>query len=475
MDNFNLHKALEGTPQFEEARRQAMNGSAKWQTFNLTDLGNAERLIHYHGDRLRYCNPWRSWLVWDGKQWVVDKSQTVKQLAREVIRGIYHEAGDGFGEKERKAVAQHAMRSEAENRINAMVSLAQMDCPILPEHLDANPWLLNVENGTLNLRTGELRPHKREDLITKIIPVAYDHEATCPTWEAFLRHILNDQADLIWYVQKAVGYSLTADTREQCLFLCHGVGANGKSTFLDVLRSLLSDYAEQCAFSTFLRQDREVVRNDLAKLREARFVSAIETDEGKRLAESLIKSVTGGDTITARFLFSEYFDFRPTFKIWLAANHKPEIRGTDLAIWRRIRLIPFGVVIPDDKQDGELSAKLKSELPGILHWALLGCHAWQLEGLKPPDIVKAATSQYRTEMDVIGGFLAECCIVKADAQVTAGALLEAYQKWSGDQKMSHQKLRPRLEERGFKRDRSSATGHMVWHGIGLLTTPGEES
>lgn len=438
-------------------------------SFNLTDLGNGERLIARHGQNLHYCTPWRKWLAWDGKRWHVDTTQQVRQWARETVRAIYTEAAGMANETDRKLIARHAVRSEAEARIDALISLAQMDCPVLPEHLDQDPWLLNVQNGTLDLHTGELRSHQREDLLTKLVLVAYDSAASCPTWEAFLERILAGRQDVIDFLQRAIGYSLTGDTSEQCLFLLYGIGANGKSTCLEVVHKLLGDYAERAEFSTFLHKDRDSVRNDLAKLRGARFVAAGEVDEGRRLAESLVKSLTGEDTVSARFLFGEFFDFRPQFKLFLAANHLPVIRGTDYAIWRRIRVIPFIVTIPVEEQDRTLPAKLKAELSGILAWAVRGCLAWQQEGrLIEPEAVRAATTAYQTEMDTLAAFIEECCLIKAGSQVKAGDLLTAYQRWSGDSKMTYQKLVRRLTDRGFERGRSTITGHMTWRGIGLL-------
>jgi putative DNA primase/helicase len=440
--------------------------------FHLTDLGNGERFVARHGENMRYCNPWKKSLTWDGTRWQLDNSQQVRQWARETVRAIYAEASEAASAQERKALAAHAMRSEQESRLNAMMNLAQMDVPILPEHLDVDLWLLNVANGTLDLRTGTLRQHQRSDLITKLIPIVYDPESTCPLWETFLDRIFAGNQELITFIWKAVGYSLTGLTIEQCFFLLYGIGSNGKSTFLDTLRYLTAEYGEQASFQTFLRQEHETIRNDLAKLRSCRFVAALEMEEGKRLAESLIKSLTGGDALTARLLFSEYFTFVPQFKIWLAANHKPDIRGTDLAIWRRVRLIPFNVVIPDGEQDKTLPAKLKDELPGILAWAVRGCLAWQSEGFAAPEAVTAATAAYREESDVLGEFLAEHCLLRPELQTPAADLYGRYQEWtkaSRSEELSQKAFGARLRERGLQREKSNLTKRIVWHGIGLLT------
>lgn len=439
--------------------------------FNLTDIGNAERFANQHRDTVRFCNLWKKWIVWDGKRWTVDNSQTVKVLARQTVRSIYREASQEEAEQLRKAIAQHGQSSEGEGRLRAMISLAQMDLAVQPEELDKDPWLLNVQNGTVDLRTGELRSHRKEDLLSKMVQVIYDPKATAPLWEAFLSRIFDANEELIEWLQRAVGYSLSAENREQVFFLCHGVGANGKSTFLNTLKYLLGDYSEQAPFQTFLKTTSETVRNDLAKLQNCRFVSALEAEEGRKLSEVVIKQLTGGDPITARFLYGEYFTYVPQFKIWMATNHKPTITGTDYGIWRRVKLIPFEVVIPPEERDEKLSEKLTEELPGILAWAVHGCLRWQEQRLVPePEIVKIATEQYRTEEDVLGAFLTDRCISRKDLSASAADLFETYQQWAktnGEEIVSQKKFGGYLTHRGFRREKSSLTKKIVWHGVGL--------
>jgi putative DNA primase/helicase len=442
--------------------------------YNLTDLGNARRLVHRHGRNLRYCWLWRKWLVWDGKRWVKDDTGEVYRLAKETVSSIYQEAAAAPNDQARKDLGKHATRSEAGARIKEMVDLARSDVPVMPDELDAAPDLLNTESGTIDLRTGELREHRREDLITKIAPTTYRPDAAAPTWEAFLERVLPGE-DLRAFVQRAVGYSATGDTSEQCMFINHGGGANGKSTFQEAIAAALGDYAMRAPTEMLLAKRSDGVPNDVARLKGARFVSASETEEGRRLAESRIKDLTGQDTITARFMKAEWFDFAPTHKLWLSTNHKPEIRGTDAAIWRRIRLVPWAVTIPPAEQDKKLPIALRHELAGILAWVVRGCLQWRREGLQAPDEVRKATGEYRAEMDVLAGFLVECCELDTGHWEYAKDLYECYKRWcdeNGERPESQRKFGGRLGERGFQRDRGGSRGAGIWRGVRL--TEGEK-
>jgi putative DNA primase/helicase len=344
---------------------------------------------------------------------------------------------------------------------------------IEPEQLDADPWLLNCRNGTLNLRTGEMHEHCREDLITKLVDVDYISNADCPTWLALLERILPTEG-LRHFFQRAVGYSLTGDTREQVLFMCLGTGANGKTTTMEGCSRLLGDYGRRTDFGTFLAQDQERVRNDLAGLVGARFVSAVEVDQGRRLSEVVVKELTGGDTISARFLYGEFFEFTPQFKLWLAANHKPEVRGADHAIWRRIRLIPFTVTIPVAEQDRTLPEQLQAELPGMLAWAVRGCLEWQAHGLSEPDEVRDATLAYKEEMDILGGFIVDRCAVAVGNKESAASLFDAYVVWaqdSGEQPVTKRTFGRLLRDRGFA-DGKGTGGVRMW--VGLCLSGGTE-
>ena len=395
----------------------------------LTDTGNASFFAKLHGKDVRYCHTSRKWLIWEGKRWAQDKTGEIYRKAKEAARKMLKMASNHPDDEKREKLAKHALSTESEARLRAMINLARSEpgIPVTEVELDADPWLLNVLNGTLDLKTGELRPHLREDLITKFSPVRYDPDATCPTWDAFLRYIMDGDEDLIRFLQKAIGYSLTGSTKEQVFFIFYGTGANGKSTFLITIHSLLGDYARQTPTETLLTKWGNKIPNDVARLKGARFVNAAESESGKHLAEALVKQLTGGDKISARFLYGEFFEFDATFKIFFAVNHKPTIRGSDHAIWRRIRLIPFNATIPPEKQDKNFSEKLNAELPGILRWAVEGCLLWQSEGLGLPESVKAATADYRSEMDVISDFIEECCEDTPGVQTPFSDLYHRYQ------------------------------------------------
>lgn len=444
---------------------------------NATDLGNARRFLIAHGPDLRYCHPLQRWFVWDDRRWKEDLTGEVVSRAKDTVRAMYAEAAAEEDDRRRKDLAKHALRSEAAPKIRAMVELLKTEpgIPILPEELDRDPWLLNCQNGTLDLRTGELRPHNPADLLTKVVPVAYDPNATCPEWFRFLDRIMAGRAGLVTFLQRAVGYSLTGLTDERVLFILYGSGANGKSTFLETVALLLGDYAMRTTTETLLARERDSVPNDVARLRGARFAYASEAEEGRRLAEARIKDLTGGDTITARFLHQEWFEFRPEFTLFLGTNHRPVVRGTDAAIWDRIRLIPFDVRIPESERlpRRELMARFQAELPGILAWCVRGCLEWQEHGLGMPTEVREATGAYRAEMDVLAQFLDECCIVNPLAKAKAGDLYRAYAEWceaNGERPLAQRNFGMRLTERGFEPYRAGARCDRFWRGVGLTDT-----
>ncbi len=442
------------------------------QRANLTDVGNAERFACQHGDWVRYCYEWRAWLLWDGRHWRKDPGDGAMRLAKATARRIYEETATEPDDARRQRLAAWAVQSESEKRLRAMLALAQSEpgIAVRPDALDSDPRLLNVDNGTLDLRTGELRPHRREDLLTKIVPVVYDPAATCTLWLATLERIFGGRRPLIDYMQKAIGYALTGDTTEQVLFVFWGGGSNGKTVILTTAVTMLGDYALSTRPETLMAKKGDSIPNDVAQLRGRRLVIAVEADPGQRLAEGLVKQMTDGDVMTARFMHAEFFEFEPTFKLFLGTNHRPAIRGTDHAIWRRIRLIPFTVTIPDDQQDRHLTEKLRAEWPGILAWAVQGCLDWQRDGLGLPDEVKAATETYRIDMDLLGDFLEECCVFEAGATLASSTLYESYDAWAhrnGEKPLSHRAFSLRLAERGLQK-RHTERG-TVWSGLRFPT------
>jgi putative DNA primase/helicase len=444
-----------------------------------TDTGLAERFADQHRTVVRWVKPWKSWVVYDGTRWKRDDTDAAQRYMKQTVKALYGEAREAADADERKAVAKFAMQSEAEKNRRAALTLAKSEdgLPALPDQFDTDPWLLNCRNGTLDLRTGTLKPHDQNDYLTRMIPIVYDPAATCPRWEAFLLAVMNDDAAVIDFLQEAVGYSLTGSIQEQCVFLLYGKGANGKSTFLTVLDALLGEYGATAEFSTFLHQERPGVRHDLAALCGARLVMALEMEEGKRLSESILKGMTGGEKLTARFLNQEFFTFMPQFKVWLAANHKPVIRGTDHAIWRRIRLIPFTRTFSETEADPDIGKKLLTELPGILAWAVRGCRAWQKHTrLRTPEPVKKATQEYRDESDVMKAFLNDCCELRADLEEETSRLYSAYVHWCqrcGEGKpMTKTKFGLELKEQGFTSEQRSR-GRRMWVGLCLSPDAGE--
>ena len=436
-----------------------------------TDLGNARRLVQMHGQDMRYCYLWKAWIVWDGMRWARDNSGQVYRWAKHTVTRIYGEAQNALDE-ERKELAKWAIKSESRDRISAMIELAQSEpgIAIQPEDLDTDAMLLNATNGTLNLRTLELQPHRREDYITKLTPIFYDELAQAPTWDSFLWRIMAGNIELINFLQRTVGYALTGDVSEQCLFYLYGKGANGKSTFLTTILAMLSrDYATQAAPELLTAGDRHPT--EIADLRGLRFVASTEIEDGRRMAEGLVKQMTGGDVLKARFMRADFFQFEPTHKLFLAANHKLIIRGTDHAMWRRIRLIPFTVTIPDAEKDLKLVEKLRAELPGILRWAVSGCADWLGQGLNPPAEVTGATAEYRNEMDVLGRYLEERLMYGEFLTTQAADLYADYCAWckdNGEKELSQIRFGRDLVDRGLNKATNPSNRRTYYQGVGLL-------
>lgn len=457
--------------------------------FAATQMGNAQRLRHRFGDDLLFCSKWQGrssggWLLWDGTRWLRDEEGFALNYAKSVARKHHLWFGEedwaaGKDKGLEKKWASFIKESESYSGLNCSLSLARTDPTIAvrPEHLDADCRdVFNTLAGTLDLYTWKMRPHKREDFITKVSPVPIQRNATCTLWTDFLYQIMGGDDELVSFLQRAVGYSLTGRTDEQCLFFLWGGGSNGKSTFLETIRKVAGDYGKVAEFRTFIERDSDQVRNDIAALFGARLVTATEPGSGKRFDEGMLKSMTGSDTIQARFMHAEFFEYKPQFKLWLGANHKPTIRGNDDGIWRRFRLVPFSVKIPDDKQDKTLQDKLDKELPGILRWALDGARAWYEKGLNPPEKVLAATESYRAEQDALGQFIRTCCHTGDDHKSRFGDLYNQYKKWcesAGERYWKKRTFGTALRERGFNTEKISGASYFV--GISLAEEEQDEA
>jgi len=445
-------------------------------TFKLDDTGNAERFVAQHGDDVRYDHSTEHWLIWAGTHWRQDDDGAIQRHAKTTARAIYDEAATAAqaGNDDLAAqLAKWARASAAESRRNAMLNLARAELPIAITHdrLNTHDLLVNVQNGTLDLETGRLRPHDRGDLQTYVLPVEYDPAAVCPTWDTFLGRVMGGDGDLAGFLARAVGYTLSGLTTEQCLFFLYGRGANGKSTFIETVMALLGDLGHKARAQILMAEERGRVPNEIAALAGKRFVVASELADGGRLNEGLVKDLTGGDSMSARFLYGEPFIFKPTFRLWLYGNHKPTIAGTDDGIWRRVRLIPFTVQIPEKERDASLPAKLRAELPGILAWAVRGWQDFQQYGLGTPAAVTQATAEYRAESDIMGQFLGERCIMQAGATAEAGKLYAAYITWANEnglRPMSNVRFAKSLSERGLAKDKNRANGRMEYQGLELF-------
>lgn len=397
----------------------------------MTDFGNAERLIEYNIDSIKYCRKTRAWYIWREKKWHIDDGHLLNRLAMQTIDKIIDEAHAIENNPSLKqAMLNHVIKSQSLTRVKAMIALAQSDPRIQIDvtDLDSDPMKLNLSNGTLDLRTKELTEHFRKDMITKISPVSYDLHATCPLFFRFIDRITDGNIALQNYIKKIAGYCLTGITDEQVIFVFIGDGANGKSTLLEIMRKILGNYARHVQSSSFLAGSK-AIRNDIARLNGARFVSAVEMGNNSTIDEALIKQMTGGDPITVRFLYREYFELKPSFKLLIAMNQEPNIRGVDHGIWRRLRIVPFDVTISDDELDRNLLQKLVGEMPGILNWMVQGCLEWQSEGIAVPSEISLRTQMLKRELDVIGLFLTDCIVPDAEGTITLKLMFELYTSW----------------------------------------------
>ncbi|NLA52905.1 MAG: DNA primase, partial [Clostridiales bacterium] len=408
-----------------------------YKRYTFSDTGNAQRYRDRYHETLLYNYTAKAWMYYDEFKWVQDGTGQHKRLADEFIAAYRAGLQDYLdnlplgGEAKNESMTYlanfHYLLSN-KGKKNMLAEAAHM-LQVQSAAFDRHAHLLNTQSGTVNLMTGELAGHSRLDMISKMAPCEYSDKGDTPRWTSFLDEIFGGDQELIRYIQKAVGYSLTGLTDERCAFFCFGTGRNGKSTLMNVLSDLLGDYAINIQPETIMARQRQAgPSSDIARLKGARFVTTSEPNEGARINEGLLKQLTGGDKVTASKKYENEFEFLPEFKLWMLTNHKPVIRGTDLGIWSRIHLIPFKVQIPEDQVDFRLKDKLREEMPGILAWAVEGCLLWRKEGLTKPAAVMAASGEYMTEMDVLSAFMDACC--EDGGEADAGELFKAYIAWA---------------------------------------------
>jgi putative DNA primase/helicase len=409
------------------------------KVYENNDTGNAQRLIDRFGNLIRFNDENNSWYIYNGKRWKADDTLEIKRFADIIIKEIKL---DAINERDRslsKEMYKNIDRVYSSKGKESMIKEARhLDgIPVTNKDFDNNGMILNVNNGYVDLVTGELHDHDDKLMLNKIVNVDYDSKATCPRWLQFLDEIFLGDKELINWIQMAVGYSLTASMKEQCMFFLYGEGSNGKSVFLDTIKKIMGSYGLNAQSETLMakKAGQGEQGGEVARLKGARFVTTVESNQGVKLNEGLVKQLTGDDVITARFLYGKPFEFKPTFKIWMATNHKPIIRGRDNGIWRRIMLVPFNATFSGDKIDKDLPIKLSNEISGILNWALEGTRKWLNGEMKTPSSVMNTTKEYRKEMDIIQQFLDECVVMKEEyqnARVKAGELFKVFDGWSRD-------------------------------------------
>ena len=457
------------------SERACQNWEPNAKEYGLTDMGNAERFGDMFAEVARYCTPWKKWVIWNKQYWTKDSALKVQELAKTCVRKIKEEAFKIEDTEKQQQMMKWYWKSQSSERLGAMIKQARSLLAIAPEDFDKDPWLFNVKNGTINLKTGELQKHDRGDLITKIAPVAYNKTAEYPTFKRFLHTIMMGNKELIEFVWKFLGYCLTGDIRERVFVVFHGVGQNGKSTLLECMQEMMGGYALATPAETLLAKEKGAIPNDIARLNGARFVCASENEEDKRLGAAVVKKLTGKDTIPARFLHGEYFDFKPTFKLCLGTNHLPRVSADDQAAWDRIRLVPFKMRVKNAKnpegttpEDKSLDKKLSRELSGILSWCVEGCLLWQQEGLGTPPLVEEATDSYRENEDLIAAFLDDLCLIGGEEETKTGDVYDAYKAWCNKNSYrpcGSQKFKRRLEKKDIVYKKK--TEGRFWVGLAL--------
>jgi len=445
--------------------------SASFEKYDNSDYGAAQYLNELIGKDLLFNESLQKWFIWNGKKWMLNQRELVKQKAKKQLNERRKEIPLIQDSNKRKSFKKHVQHSLQKNYLDRILGNLQSepDIPIISDDLDNYRWLLNVKNGVVDLKKGELIPRKREQLMSKIVNIEYDPKATCDRWMQFLDEIMQGDQKMIDFLQRAVGYTLTGDVSEQCLFFLWGSGNNGKTKFINLLEQLVGEYSRRSRKDLIMKQQYKEKERHTARLRGRRLAIPSEIGEQDRLDEAQIKDLTGGDRLIGRKVFKNPFEFDPTHKLWLYGNHKPDIRGTDKGIWRRIRLIPFTYTVPKHKRDGKLEEKLIKELPGILRWAVEGCLEWQKQGLNPPQKVIDATKKYRKSRDRIRLFLEDCCTESDGEETSFSDMYYAYEQWcnnSGIHSKGKIKFNEELENRGILRGKGKNNKN-VWKNISL--------
>lgn len=428
------------------------------------DLANARWLVHMHGDRMRYVMAWKQWLCWDGQRWKADETGQAWRYAKAVA--------DTLPKRSKNRPA----RAQTRPGLEAMLKIAETEeeVAIAPSQLDADPYLLNVTNGTVDLRTGKLRPHDPDDLLTKMGGAAYHSEAEAPEFVKFLERIQPDQS-MRDFLARLLGHALLGKVVEHILAIFYGIGANGKTTLVEAVAAAFGDYAD--VIEPGLLIDRgDAHPTGTSDLFGLRLAITHETDEGRRLAEGTVKRLTGGDRVKARRMRENFWTFDPSHSIIMHTNHKPIVRGTDEGIWRRLRFVPFNIVIPENERDGKLPERLKLEVDGILTWILEGYQQWQNHGLAEPNQVIDATTAFRGESDMLGSFLEERCLLNDYAHVRSSELFATWIAWCKKENVepgTQKGFTRQMLDRGYDKKRGTG-GAVIWQGIGLYTDETDE-
>ena len=420
-----------------------------------SDILAALQLKVKYGDQMMYCEPMKGWLIWDETRWTEDRRNVA------------------FGRSTDIAAAAGIKRHRAD-RISATLRVAQPMLSVVPEDLNKDPWVLNCTNGTLNLQDMSWKKHDPKDMLTHLCPTAYEPDAKAPLWEKFLLEIMGGSQELVTYLQRLAGYCLTGIIREHVLPIAYGTGSNGKSTFLGTLRKVLgNDYAAEAAPDILMTKDKSSHPTERADLAGKRMVTTIEVEDGRRLAENFVKQLTGGDELKVRRMRENFWTLKPTWKIFLATNNKPEVKGMDFGLWRRIKLIPFSVTIPEAGMDRTLPEKLAQEASGILSWAVRGCVEWKASGLNDPPAVHEATTEYKADTDVMGKFFSDCCVILPGLRAQGGQLYEIFRNWFetevGTEPMNGTVFGRRLTEYGFRVEKVGGKKWRLGIGIGELS------